>query len=286
MQKEHKPIIVGFVADLMFTTRIQKAAEAAGFKMIWVEKAADIGEVTPDAPRETPGELLHGREGQLFQKITAWQPTLLLFDLTNKAIPWVGWLPALKSSAATRRIPVIAFGPHEDVVLFQTAKSLGADAVYARSRFVSDMPAIFRKHAHLLDHDALAEACAAPLSDLARMGIALFNQGSYYTCHDALEEAWTQDQTLGRDLYRGILQFGIALYQIERGNYRGAAKMLLRLRQWLTPLPKVCRGVDVARLRENIEAVTAVVQTLGAEGLAGFDFSMVQPIYVDGVPLP
>ena len=52
-----------------------------------------------------------------------------------------------------------------------------------------------------------------------------------------LKEAWRQDTGAARDFYRGILQVGIAYYQIERGNYRGAVKMLLRVRQWLDPLP-------------------------------------------------
>lgn len=276
----NRPIIVGFVADLMFTPRIQKGAEAAGFQVVWVEKAADLGEHDPNALKETPGEMMYGRDHQLFQKITQWQPALLLFDLTNQAIPWHHWLPALKSSPATRRIPIIAFGPHEDVDLFQTAKSRGADAVYARSRFFSDMPALFQKHARLPDRDALADTCAEPLADLAREGIELFNRGEYYKCHDALEEAWRQDQTRGRDLYQGILQFGIALYQIERGNYRGAVKMLLRLRQWLEPLPEVCRGVNVAKVRQNIQLVADTVQRLGAEQLSEFDFALVEKIEV------
>lgn len=280
MSETKKPIIVGFVADLMFTSKIQIGADAAGFQMVWVEKAADIGDVDPAAPQERPGEWLHGREGQLFQKITAWQPALLLFDLTNQAIPWVGWLPLLKSSPATRRIPLIAFAPHEDVALFQTAKERGADAVYGRSRFFADLPALLQKHARLPDRDAVAHACAQPLDDLARQGIALFNQGAYYQCHDALEAAWRQDQTPGRSLYQGILQYGIALYQIERGNYRGAVKMLLRLRQWLEPLPDVCRGVNVAALRDNIAQVATAVQATKPEQLQEFPFELVARIEV------
>ncbi len=280
MSKKEKPIVVAFVADLMFTPQIQKAAAIAGFQIVWVEKAADMGEVDPHAPKERPGEMLHGRDGLLFQKISQWQPALLIFDLTNQAIPWFGWLPALKSSPATRRIPIIAFGPHEDVELFQSAKSRGADAVYARSRFFADLPAILQKHARLPDREAVQTACEQPLSDLAREGIELFNRGEYYRCHDALEEAWRQDRTPARSLYQGILQFGIALYQIERGNYRGAVKMLLRVRQWLEPLPPVCRGVNVARLRQNIEEVNTAVQATSPDDLQNFPFHLVVPIEV------
>lgn len=278
MNESDPPILVAFVADLMFTPQIERAAAAAGFQVKWVESAARFGAQDPEAEPESPGELLHGRAGALFQYITRWQPALLLFDLTNKAIPWFEWLPALKSSPATRRLPIIAFGPHIDVDLFQTAKSRGADAVYARSRFFADMPPLLQKHARIPDHAALADTCAAPLAELAREGIALFNAGKYYKCHDALEEAWMADETPGRNLYRGILQYGIALYQIERGNYRGAVKMLLRVRQWLDPLPPTCRGVDVAVLRQNIEQVATAVQQLGEDALDEFDFTLVLPI--------
>lgn len=280
MPESNQAIIVGFVADLMFSSKIQNAAAAAGFQMKWIERAADLGDVAQSNVKESPGELLHGRAGQLFQQITEWQPALLLFDLTNDAIPWFNWLPALKSSPATHRIPVLAFGPHEDVELFKTAKSRGADAVLARSRFFSELPQLLQKYARLPDHEALADTCAEPLAPLALEGIVLFNGGHYYKCHDALEEAWIQDKTPGRDLYRGILQYGIALYQIERGNFRGAVKMLLRLRQWLDPLPDVCRGVSVAKLRQNIQTVAEVIQELGEEGLSEFDFSLVQPIEI------
>ncbi len=278
--EEKKPVIVGFVADLMFTSKIQSVAAGTGFAMVWIETAVSVGEVDPNAPPERPGELLHGREGQLFQQIIDWQPALLLFDLTNQAIPWQQWIPALKISPATRRIPILAFGPHEDVALMQEAKRVGADQVLARSRFFGDMPKLFTTYARIPDYDALADTCAQPLPDLAREGIDLFNQRQFYKCHDSLEEAWKQDQSPGRDMYRGILQTGIALYQVERGNYRGAVKMLMRVRQWLDPLPDVCRQVDVAGLRQNIQEMYVAVLELGEANLGEFDWEMVQKIQV------
>lgn len=280
MSEQSKPIIVGFVADLLFSSQIEQAASAAGFQMRWIEQAEDLDRGQPETATivETPGENLHGRSGQLFQQITNWQPALLLFDLSNQHIPWQPWLARLKSSAATRRIPAIAFAPHTDIPLFQTAKSRGANAVYARSRFFSDLPAILQKHARQPNPTSFAGCCQQPVAERARQGILLFNQGDYYQCHDALEEAWRQEKSACRTLYQGILQYGIALYQIEKGNYRGAVKMLLRLRQWLDPLPAVCRGVDVAQLRQNIQVVSDTVQALGTDQLALFDWQLVQPI--------
>lgn len=265
------PLVIAFVADLMFTTRIERVIDHLSYRVEWIESADRIGEIDPPAVPELPGELLHGREGRLFDFIARRQPALLLFDLNNDAIPWRDWIAALKSAAATRRIPVMCFGPHEDVATMSAAKSAGADVVLARSRFTADMPALLQRYARIPDRAALIETCAEPLSAPAREGIERFNRGEYYKAHDALEEAWVQDQGAGRDLYRGILQVGIAYYQIEQGNYRGAVKMLLRVRQWIEPLPDVCRGVDVARLRADVEAVHAALLALGPGQIGVFD---------------
>ena len=272
------PLIVAFVSDLMFTTRIQNVVNHLGWRVEWLETAVSVGlPHSPEQP-ERPGESLHGTEGRLFEQITAWQPVLLLFDLNNTQIPWRRWIPILKSSPATRRLPILAFGPHEDKETMLTAKKVGANFVIGRSRFTAAMPDLLQKYARLPDREALAKSCAEPLAALAKEGILLFNQGEYYKCHDALEEAWRQDQSPARELYRGILQAGIAYFQIERGNYRGAVKMLLRLRQWLDPLPPVCRGVNVARLRENAALVQTMVTELGPARLGEFDTAVIQPI--------
>lgn len=276
------PHVLAFVSDLMFTTRIDAVIRHLGYGVQWIERAADIGDYDPETPRESPGETLHGQDGLLFGKVTEWQPALLLFDLTNRDIPWQRWIPILKSSPATRRFPIVCFGPHEDVETMQLANRLGADAVLARSRFTSDMPAIFQRHARIPDDAALRDTCAEPLSSLARQGIELFNSGSYYACHDSLEAAWMADESPGRDLYRGILQIGIAYYQIERGNYRGAAKMLLRVRQWLEPLPSICRGVDVAHLRASSNQVYESLVELGPERIGELDRALFAPIRLVG----
>ncbi len=266
-----QPLLVAFVADLMFTMRIAKVAEYLGYRVTWIESAEDLGERETDTQPESPGELLNGREGRLFEKIVEWQPALLLFDLNNDAIPWRAWIAALKSAAATRRIPVMCFGPHEDVATMSAAHKAGADAVLARSRFTAEMPDLFQRFARIPDRVALKDACNQPLSELAQSGIEKFNEGAFYTAHDALEAAWAADEGPGRDLYRAILQVGIAYHQIEQLNYRGAVKMLLRVRQWLDPLPDICRGVNVVGLRADVDRVYSALVALGPDRISEFD---------------
>ncbi len=272
------PLIVAFVSDLMFTTKIDNVIRHLGYQVRWVDDPAVISPGQKETKEEALGEKLHGQEGRLFEKTTLWQPALLLFDLANQVIPWRQWIPMLKSSAATRQIPIMVFGPHVDVEMMQEAKRIGADFVYARSRFSNSMPQLLQKHATIPDYDAINSACEEPLSDLAIGGIEKFNQGAYYACHDDLEEAWRRDEGLGRDLYRGLLQIAVAYYQIKRGNYRGATKMLLRMRQWLTPMPPICRGVNVEKVLQDATAVQEALSVLGPEKISEFDHTLFRPV--------
>jgi hypothetical protein len=54
--------------------------------------------------------------------------------------------------------------------------------------------------------------------------------------------------------------------------------MFLRLRQWIDPLPPLCRGVNVARLREDARRVNQALLTLGPEQIAAFDRSLFKPV--------
>jgi hypothetical protein len=54
--------------------------------------------------------------------------------------------------------------------------------------------------------------------------------------------------------------------------------MFLRLRQWIDPLPPLCRGVDVARLREDARRVHQALLALGPDQIADFDRSLFKPV--------
>jgi predicted metal-dependent hydrolase len=277
MNNRERPLIVGFVSDLMFATRISSVAQWLGYDVRWIESAASL----PGAAGltgEGPGELLEGQSGALFDRLTSWQPALLIFDLDNAAVPWRRWIAALKSSPATKRLPVLAFGSHVNTEALAAAHSAGADGVVARSRFSATLPELIQEHARQPVGENLDGACSEPSPDLVVEGITLFNAGEYYRCHDALEEAWRAEAGPVRDLYRAILQVGIAYFQIERGNYRGALKMLLRVRQWLAPLPGYCQGVDVDQLREDVSRVHNSLSTLGPDEMACFDRALFRPV--------
>ena len=289
----HPPLIIGFVSDLMFSTRIEQAAEKQGFQVLWVENQENLSDEQgdglvsePDPPspahkrerKRVYGEPLIGPGAALIRLLVEKQPVLLIFDLNNETVPWLEWIRLVTSVPATRRIPVLCFGSHMDVDSLKAARQAGAQVVVARSRFVQDLPDLIASHARRIDRQALEAACREPLHPLAIQGMEAFNRGEYYEAHELLEQAWNEDATPARELYRAILQVAVAYYHVERGNYNGAAKLFLRMQQWLEPLPDTCRGVDVARLRQDAERVRQAVETLGPEGIQQIDRSLFKPV--------
>lgn len=203
---------------------------------------------------------------------------LVLVD--GDAAGWAFWTTTPKASPATRRIPVVVVT--SDAGVRTAARVAGADVVVAPGRLLAELPALVEAHARVYPDDAgqaLARACAEPLPEKARRAIDLFNAGAYYEQHDLLEELWMEHDGPARELYRAILQVGVAYYQVTRGNLRGAHKILLRSLQWLHPLPDVCQGVDVARLRADVarlrDALDALPANAPPEALAGLPLGKV-----------
>ena len=80
--------------------------------------------------------------------------------------------------------------------------------------------------------------------------LRLFNAGEYFEAHEALEEAWNEEHSQVRDLYRGILQIAVVYLHITRLNYNGAVKVYARSQKWLRDWPGICRGF----LRRRVSA--------------------------------
>lgn len=121
-------------------------------------------------------------------------------------------------------------------------------------------------------HDP-SPACGDPPPAALRHGIAQFNRGEYYQCHETLEDAWKAERAPIRQLYQGILQVGVALHHLRYGNYVGANKLLVLGLGYLRQFAPSCLGVNVAKLIADAEAVQAHLQQLGPQRIAEFDQS-------------
>ncbi|NWG17286.1 MAG: DUF309 domain-containing protein [Chloroflexi bacterium] len=202
---------------------------------------------------------------------------LLLVD--GDADDWRFWTTTPKASPATRRIPVLLIAAGADTRA--EALQAGADLALAPDDLPEQIAALARDYARVPDPALLAELdcqCREALPPLAVEGVAKFNAGQYYPQHDLFEEQWMNTDGPVRDLYRAILQVGVAYYQIERGNHRGALKMLLRSVQWLALLPDVCQGVDVKQLREDSYRVRAELERMNPADIGQFDRRLLKPV--------
>lgn len=273
-----RPTALVLTEDLWDSSRLADVLRDLGFQPEIVEEPADLGAQGDSVQREIPlTEPLEGPDAEFMRALTERRPALLLLDLTAQRLPWQRWLHTIKTSAATRRIPVIAFGPHVEKELLESARQANADVVVSRGELQARLPELVREHARQIDPQAMLEACRRALSEEAQQGIELHNQGEYFEAHEELEHAWMAEDDEAGFLYRALLQVTVAYLHVQRGNFRGASKMLLRLRQWLDPLPERCRGVDVEALRTQVEDLRIAVADAGPEGLDQLDRSLLRP---------
>ena len=239
--------------DLFVTSRVQAVVEKLGGRLVVAESASALAEGLGEAPALAVVEM--GKAGD-----EDWIAAI------NYARKW------------TRGTPILAFGPHVDVAAREAARRAQCDYVWSKSRFTAEFPALAARY---LQPPEDAPGCDEPLSDLAREGIALFNQGQYYKCHDALEEAWFAERRACRDLYQGILQLAIALHHLQQGNFTGADKVFRRAINKFQRLPDRCQGVDVARLHSITRELRNHLLELGPEGVDQFPQELFPVIPVD-----
>jgi predicted metal-dependent hydrolase len=106
-----------------------------------------------------------------------------------------------------------------------------------------------------------------PEPDLAE-GIALFNRGEYYACHDALEAIWMVAPTAEKPFYQGILQIAVGLYHLGNHNWRGAMTLVGEGVNRLRAFEPDYEGVDVAKFVDCGWAWLMALNAVGADQVA------------------
>ncbi|MGB8648835.1 MAG: DUF309 domain-containing protein [Anaerolineae bacterium] len=123
--------------------------------------------------------------------------------------------------------------------------------------------------AALSPHDPPARvACDRAPSPEMLHAFDQFNRGEYWEQHETLERVWrAESETSIRNFYKGIIQVGVGLYHLTRGNYPGVVKVLARGINYLKPYSPDCYGVDVARLIDEASRVYRHALAVGPERL-------------------
>ena len=57
-------------------------------------------------------------------------------------------------------------------------------------------------------------------------GIALFNRGRFFDCHEVLEEVWLEFSGERKRFLQGLIQVAVALHHLRNGNRVGAERLL------------------------------------------------------------
>ncbi len=242
--------VLALTTDLFLVPRLEDAAHSLNFALEVVELPANEDANDIDLDRGIGlTEPLEGAPAELVRRIVQKPPALILIDLASDPRAAYQSIQILKTSSATRRIPIVAFGPHVETEALDRARKLGADRVVTRGQLQTNLADILQREARPPDAAAIQQGCDQPASAAARQGMADLAAGAYFEAHDHFERAVLDSPGPEGAVYRCLLHLAVACLHTERGNWRGAQKMLLRMRPWLAPLPSLCRQVDVESLR-------------------------------------
>jgi predicted metal-dependent hydrolase len=80
-------------------------------------------------------------------------------------------------------------------------------------------------------------------------GLALFNAGRFFQCHEVWELAWRRASGIEKNFLQGMIQSAVALLHAERGNRRGAASVHAKARARLDTIDEVYAGIALNEFR-------------------------------------
>ena len=112
-------LILALVDDLLMRSRVEASCHAAG----WTVQFPDSAEA-------------------VWTQLGQERPVLVLVGVASTRLPWEALVAALKANVEFAGIPVVAFGPHMDLVARQRARAAGCDRVVANSLIAADLPGL------------------------------------------------------------------------------------------------------------------------------------------------
>jgi hypothetical protein len=83
-------------------------------------------------------------------------------------------------------------------------------------------------------------------------GVAEFNAGYYFECHDTLEDMWMGVRGPSRDFFQGLIQVSVAFYHLTGGNLPGAESMLRRALKRFERYPERYFGFELGAHRAEL----------------------------------
>jgi PleD family two-component response regulator len=115
-------MVLAVVDDLMFTSKIRSAANAAGATVAFARSR----QAALEQMRQTP-------------------PALVILDLDSPRTDPIGTVVAMKADVALAAIPTLGFVSHVHAELIGRARDAGVGDVLARSAFSASLPEIMKR---------------------------------------------------------------------------------------------------------------------------------------------
>jgi predicted metal-dependent hydrolase len=85
-----------------------------------------------------------------------------------------------------------------------------------------------------------------------RRGIEEFNRGSFFECHDILEDLWMGTRGADRLFLQGMIQISVGFYHLLNDNYRGAVSQYTKGLTRLERYRPVHRGIELEPLMKAV----------------------------------
>jgi predicted metal-dependent hydrolase len=93
-----------------------------------------------------------------------------------------------------------------------------------------------------------------------REGVALFNRGEFFECHEVLEAAWLEAAGEDKVFLQGLIQVAVSFYHLRRGNFSGAGRLLRAALEKLAGPAACSRQLDADGLREALRPLLPSIE--------------------------
>jgi predicted metal-dependent hydrolase len=88
-------------------------------------------------------------------------------------------------------------------------------------------------------------------------GAEYFNKRAFFDAHEIWEDMWRDDDSASKDFYKGLIQVAVCLHHFGNGNTRGARKLFLSSRRYLSEYGPRHVGVDIEKLLAEMQLCCA-----------------------------
>ena len=118
------------------------------------------------------------------------------------------------------------------------------------------------------------------LRGVLQQAALLWKHRLFFEFHEILEDVWMDWRGPERRFLQGLIQLGVAFYQIQRNNYHGAMSMFRN--GWIKVEPHAPRycGVELKKFLERIEKCRQLVARLGPGRCHKFDWAFIPRLEV------